>query len=220
MGNGDFRPNGTGWQIVTVLYSLAGFGLLTATITYFTPVLSAAIRGQRLAVSISLMGRTPTAILCRSWNGDSFNLFEQEAQTLRNQLIQHSRSHLAYPVIHYFDSSAPEASAIRNLAAIDEALTTILHAGRQSAEELPQIQLLRQTMDSYLDTVLNDSVIEDAQNDPGEWRDVDPTDSDLGLDPEKVRLLGDTPEVRERRHLLQNLLACDGWRVRDVVVPI
>ncbi len=215
MGNGDFRPNGSGWQVVTVIFSLAGFGLLTATITYFVPVLSAVIRAQQLAVNISLIGRTPAAVLRWAWNDGDFSRLEQEAASLRSLLTRHSRSHLAYPVIHHFGSNERGTSAVLMLVVLDEALTTLLHAGRQPWEELPQIDLLRRAIDAYLATVsagLPGGCVEKN----GPWQVASAGGEGSGLDPAKARELAGLPDVRERRRLLRQLLASGGWRVRDV----
>lgn len=51
MGNGDFKPADQFWQIVTSLFSFAGFVFITTTISYFVSVSSAIINKRTLSLS-------------------------------------------------------------------------------------------------------------------------------------------------------------------------
>ena len=56
LGMGDFIPNGHGWQMATSIASLHGLFLVTLSITYLLPVVSAVVEKHSLAAFISGLG--------------------------------------------------------------------------------------------------------------------------------------------------------------------
>ena len=69
LGIGDYRPKGAFWQFATVLCAAQGFAVITLSITYIVPIVSAVTQKRQLAVLISQLGVSPETILIRAWNG-------------------------------------------------------------------------------------------------------------------------------------------------------
>jgi hypothetical protein len=57
LGNGDFRPDGPLWRMATVLAAGNGFGLVTLSISYLVPVVSAATEKRQLAAHLHALTR-------------------------------------------------------------------------------------------------------------------------------------------------------------------
>ncbi len=210
LGLGDYRPQGGLWQLLTAIASISGFFLLTLSISYLVPVLSAAVENRQLALWISTMGSTPQQILIRAWNGKNFKRLSDHVPQLTLKLLLASERHLAYPVLHFFHSGDIEASLAVNAFRLDDALT-LLEAGIEAAAQPPlaDYQPLRLALDNYLKTT-STTVTPKASAAP------DP----LSLAP--LRMAGipttddaafrrRTEDLRERRQRLLGLCEKHGW---------
>lgn len=130
LGNGDFRPNGTVWQMTTVAMTASGLILVTLSITYLVPIATAAAAQRQLSTFIFSLGGTPQELLVRAWTGEDFGVLETHLTNLAPDLHAAGQSHLTYPVLHYlhptdFQSAIPNAFV--NLALALELLDTAVH---------------------------------------------------------------------------------------------
>lgn len=138
LGIGDFTPNGSGWQLATVVCSFSGLFLITLSISYMLPVLSTAIEKRQLAAMIRDLGSDPMSVLIESWDGHGFDqLFRKFSSTLSPMIHLHAQRHLEYPIIHYFHGNKPELSLAIGIATLDEAFTLIAHAIAAEARPHP-----------------------------------------------------------------------------------
>ena len=87
LGLGDFRPAGSGWQIVTAACAANGLLALTMAVTYLMPVLSAATAKRQLAAGIHCLGSTPDGILELCWNGSHFRGIEESLNDLLPDIL-------------------------------------------------------------------------------------------------------------------------------------
>ena len=122
LGMGDFIPTKDWAKILTSFYSFTGLILLTMSVTYFIPVLSAVIEQRKLGIKLSGLGDSPQQILLNAWNGKNFDRLLNKVDDLSDSIIKYSQQHRAYPVIHFFHSIDEETTVILQLARLHETL--------------------------------------------------------------------------------------------------
>ena len=98
-------PSGDIWRVLTSIYSFTGLILLTMSVTYFIPVLSAVIDQRKLGITLGTLGSSPEEIVLTSWNGKNFEPLISKVDALSDSIIKYSQQHRAYPVIHYFHNN-------------------------------------------------------------------------------------------------------------------
>ena len=154
MGNGDFQPNGMPWLVLVSVFSFLGLALITVSITYFIPVLSAVNAQKTLAVFINAIGDTPQQILINSWNGKDFSRLLGNSADLSTMLLQYSQNHLVYPIIHYFHSNEPKQSVVISLAMLNEAISLLVHAVAEGARpNNKDLHMLQKALQFYRNTI-------------------------------------------------------------------
>lgn len=126
LGNGEFRPAGSIWQLATVAATLTGLTVVTLAVTYLILVVSAASERRQLAGAIARLGDSPDQILTNAWTGTDFDDLSQRLEALTERIDGLTESHLAFPIIHYFHSPERTHSAPAMIAALDDALTILL----------------------------------------------------------------------------------------------
>jgi hypothetical protein len=215
LGLGDYVPRGAGWEVATALASLNGLFLVTLSITYVLPVLSAAVYRHQLAAAISDLGDTPEEIVRRAWNGRDFEQLATPLAQLVPMIELHAHRHLAYPILHYFHAHEPRAAASLSLAALDEALL-ILRDGVAPRARLPEI-CVRPAQEAIggLLTILHKRFVTPQSEAP-------PPATLGGLEEAEIPLatLHDFHEATERRRVrrafLRAFIEDDGWTWDEV----
>lgn len=129
LGNGDYKPVGA-WQLATVVASVNGLMVVTLSITYLVPLLSAVVERRALAERISLLGGTIEEVVAKlaSTNVDAVRT---EVEVFPQFLLLLKERHLAYPVMHYFQSRDRDAATAVNLAVLNEALLLVCEGAIQ-----------------------------------------------------------------------------------------
>ncbi|GAB3645311.1 potassium channel family protein [Glycomyces tarimensis] len=126
LGLGDYAPGTPGAQVGTALASLSGLFLVTLSITYLVQVIQAVIHKREVAEQIHSLGQDAEQIIACGWTGSGFSsMFEQHLVSLTAPLLRMGEQHLAFPVVHYFHSTAPRKAPARAVAALDDALLLI-----------------------------------------------------------------------------------------------
>jgi hypothetical protein len=215
-GSSNLEPDEAGWSTAVALLTLSGVILLTLVIAWILPVVAAVVQKRALASKISALGGTPEQIICRSWTGRDLGDLNLHLLPLIGELTVLAQRHLAYPVIHYFHSSAVRTAIGPRLAALDEALTLITAGGLDDIERGTRLDVsvtrpLRQAISDYLSTL--------------EYVFIDPAD-DVPIPPAYGRLVQEgildedcisralearTKELETRRALLHGYVLHDGW---------
>jgi Ion channel len=215
LGLGDYKPQGALWQFATATAAANGFILLTLSVTYIVPVVSAAVQKRTLAAHISFLGETPDEILLRAWTGSGFGSLGQDLTSLSPMIAATGQQHLAYPVLHYFHSGDSRTAIATSVAALDEALTIL--ADGVVPESRPNPAALgpaRQALGEFLRT-LNSAFIDPAEAPP-------PAPSSARLRSAGVPVVDDDALRRrlegaaDRRRLLLGLVDAYGWDWRTV----
>ncbi len=132
LGNGDFQPSGLLWQVLTVATAFNGMAVVTLSVTYFVPVVSAVIQRRQTAVHLFGLGQTPEEIVVGAWQS-SWQSLEGHLDSLTPQLSLLGQRHLAYPVLHYFHDADRGASLPIAVAVLDDALTLLLSGVSEDA---------------------------------------------------------------------------------------
>lgn len=217
LGMGDYVPQGDAWRVLTALASLNGLFLVTLSITYLLPIVSAATEKSQIADLLSTLGRTPEAIVQAGWNGEDFSSLESWLVDLSQKITLHAERHLAYPVLHYFHSTDRTSAIAPALGAFDEALS-LLAFGVAPEKRLPEATLgaARGAVEILLKR-LADSLVEP---------EAVPPRPDLGaLRAAGIPVVEDDAfqaQMRahdERRRLLHGFVCSDGWTWADVTAP-
>lgn len=125
LGLGDFVPDGPVWRVFTVLCVLSGLVLITLAVTYYTAVLGAVVQKQQFGELVRTLGDSPAGIVAGAWDGESFEGLDTVLSSLASLLALHTRRHYAYPVIHYFRTSEPEAALAVQSARLGDALVLL-----------------------------------------------------------------------------------------------
>lgn len=208
LGNGDFIPRGSFWQITTTVASASGMLFITLSVTYVLSVLGAVTQKRAFANNVRGLGSQSTELLEASWDGDAFRGLEVPLNTIATQLNTLTSNHKAYPILHYFYSDRVEQAPTVNIAVLDEALS-LLQFG-VAEEKRPTgilLQEVRSSVQSYLE-VVGSAYIEPADRTPptpelSMLRDTGiPTVSDREFD-------ASIAELDDRRRTLLGLVESD-----------
>lgn len=216
LGLGDYKPLGPFWQIVTAVAALNGFFLVTFSISYLIPVVSAATAQQQLSSYISTLGKSSDEIVVKAWNGKDFGILAQHLTALTPMLTLHAQLYPAYPVVRFFHSDRRSYAAAPSIAALDEALT-LLEFGVKPEYRPDAVALypLRQAISELIETLCF-TFIEPSKQIP-------PSPSLQQLRQYGIPVVSDkafeiaVKDLAKRRKLLLALVLNDGWCWDDVI---
>lgn len=216
LGIGDFAPQGTLWRIITPVAALSGFLLLTLSITYLLPVVSAVVEKRQLAASISSLGWTPQEILRSGWDGESLGSLEQPLISLAQRIEVHAQRHLAYPVLHFFHSTEKRTAVAPRLAALSEALELIRQMPPEAQPPPASVRAARGAIDGFMNVlgpVLAPSPAQRTAPEPPAANLLREAGLPIGeASPDGTGSLDTT----RRRRLLRAFVEDDGWCWTDV----
>lgn len=212
LGNGEFIPHGSFWQVYTAIVSFTGFTFITMSLTYLVPVLSAVSSKRQIGQYIHQCGTTPLEILKNSGK-DNFEELEEHLSKLNTMIMSHSQQHLAYPVLHYFHESNKYFSTILNLAALDEAISLLLYSEKKQDGLNPaKVQFFRKTLTNYLEIIrLSYSHGKQGEEPPiPEFTPEEKRNLPIIIDEEELRK--EWGKQSERRSILHKIVVDDGWK--------
>jgi len=215
LGIGDFMASNNFWRIITDLYSFTGLILITMSVTYFIPVLSAIIKQRKLGINISSLGSSPQEIILNAWNGKDYAFFKLQLLSFSDALLEHNQNHRAYPVIHYFHNSNKEHAIILQLSRLNEAIY-ILDNCLNHEYSIPkqEISSIKSALNNYTKVVKEVSKISIKKSPPSA--------PDLSMLKKNNMLKPDFSGIEFSKHIQQNrlvfltLLEQDGWQWDDV----
>ncbi|MER2999209.1 potassium channel family protein [Pontibacter populi] len=217
LGVGDYIATTNAWRIITSLAAFSGLAFITASITYFVPVLSAVGLQSKLSLYISSMGKTPQLILVNSWDGKDFSSFFDTTSDLCQMLMQHTMNHHSYPVIHYFHNNQVKLAIAPAIVLLDEAYHLLELAG---AKDELKMEMLQITLKTYKET-MKESFLKNTKA----HREAPTPDlaqlHKAGIpvkDTDQVKQVFEQ-ELHEHRQLLTSLLEKDGWSWKEVYDP-
>ena len=215
LGIGNYVPNGHVWEIYTAGISFFGLILLTLSISYIIPTLSADLQKRNLCIYVSSLGESPEKVIINGWNGKDLSNLTTHFHKISQQIMLYGQHHLAYPILHYYHSNNPLESPAMALTALDEALTIILlYIPEHLRPTSLSLFILRRSINSYLQT-LHDAFIKplDKSPPPPDLKHL----ADAGIPLKNTdNVKSDYEELSDRRKLLAALVFNDGWRWEDM----
>ena len=206
LGMGNFKPVSPFFEVVTSCFSFFGFIFFTSSMTYFLSVSSAVVRKRTLAKSINNLGNQPEIIANKLLSLDSSYSYQQ-VHTLQELVDQHSVSHQAYPVVHYYSRSEEKDCFSINISRLDEALSIIINSnkGENLQEELG---LLRAAISNFLQNLDKNF----SRSLPNIGKQLNEQDVPSYLNE------FDSKKLNERRRILKSLLKSEGFSWNNVIV--
>ena len=210
LGRGDYLPSSTPWHLLAGLAAANGFFLVTLSIAYLFPVVSAATQKRALAVYITSLGGTADQILTRAWNGKNFGNLDQHLVNLTPLIVELGEKHLTYPVLHYFHTKERSRCLPLSISALDEAITLLDYAVRADCRPDPAtLNAIRRANAAFLKT-LKSAYLEPSK--------LEPQHSPLKLlrisgipTVEEYCFIKSTEQINQRRRLLLAFVENDGW---------
>lgn len=120
LGNGDFKPNGSAWQVLTGVAAGSGLLLITLAITYLLSVVSAVVSARAFAVQVMGLGSSPEEAVAAGWDGKTLRGLNWSFHSANSALSSLSQQYLAYPVLRYFHASNASSSDVLALQRLDQ----------------------------------------------------------------------------------------------------
>lgn len=122
LGVGDYVASSDAWRVATAIASGSGLILITLSIAYLVPVVSAVVGKRRVAGTIAGLGSTPHALILHAWDGQGFDGLTHPLSSLQSDIEDIKQKHGAYPVLHYFHNRVRREQIALMLATLDEAI--------------------------------------------------------------------------------------------------
>lgn len=213
MGLGDQEPLNGSWGFASSLFSFFGLVFITLMVSYILPLLSKMVDKKEFSLFIHHLGESPQKLILYFWNGKDFSRIQQLSTELQQNILHISKSHQAYPILHYFHSHLKSHSLEVSLCLLDEALSIMQHHIATDQWDEKDILPLRRALTDYLGTIkmlygykIKEQVIAPKP--------------DLSLlSKEKVKLKENTWEENQRKALWFELLRSKGWTWKEVYPP-
>lgn len=203
-----------GWRFLSTFAALSGLILVTLSISYFVPVLSAATERRRCAAYISTYGLTPQQIVLETWGGLGLQELHDYLNNIIPMLADLTERHLAYPVLYSLHSADRRTALTPSIAALDEALT-IVEFGLNHEGPLPHsVTATRRAIARFFETL---------QQFPEEEAEVPPAPSLKPLIREGIPTVkektfaADVERLEDHRRLLLAIVREDGWTWEETV---
>jgi len=205
LGNGDFVPNGSFWEIATSWASLNGLFMLTLAVTYLLAIIEAVVAKRSFASQVWTLGHDAEEFILHTWNGHDFPAVELQIVSLMEQLQLVTEQHHAYPMLHFYHEAEKRQSVAHNLAVFSEVLLTYEHEIVEAVRPAPAALLPAQrAIEEFLDT-LRSAFVEpsDKQQDAPSLARL--TAAGIPVLP-RAEFEAAVHERRERRQLLRGFL--------------
>lgn len=153
VGYGDFAPEAPAWRLASTLAGLNGFFLITMSVTYFLPVISAVVEKRQIATVIASFGKSPSSLVDNSFERGEFQSLAEQLQELTWRIAGIAEKHMAYPVLHYFHPEDKNASLPVALVRLDEALSVIQHAFPELPHGNRHFRATQTVVDNFLNAI-------------------------------------------------------------------
>lgn len=209
LGVGDLFPVSPLWQVLTPVATLHGLFLLTLSITYLVPVMSAAVDRRSQAANLWAMGGNAASIVSGGWHLGSFEALDRALQSLAVDLMRTAERHPTYPALNYFHTGEARSDFRARIAALDDAVSLLLHAVPLSARPTPAtLTTLQRVVDDLLRSAGHAN---DRPGDPPPLPDLAPlVAAGVPLRP-RAEIEEAFATLSNRRRRLYNSVAEVGW---------
>jgi hypothetical protein len=131
VGYGDFVPGGFPWTFWANFAAFTSTVLLTTSLSYLLPIISASIERKYLAQRVFSIGTTVDEFLATAWSEPGRGALDQYILQVISDIDSHAHKHLVYPILHYFHSVDPERAPSRAMLLFADAHFLISHVVRR-----------------------------------------------------------------------------------------
>jgi len=215
LGMGDYTASADVWRIITSIYSFTGLIILTMSVTYFIPVLSAVIDQRKLGISLSTLGSSPEEIVLSGWDGKNFDRLVGKIDEISDSIIKYSQQHRAYPVIHYFHNNKEKNAIILQLARLYEALLIISDNVKEEIRpENEDLKPLLVAYENYFEVIAEVTHIKLLDSSP--QAAVTPRLIEKELISENISIKNYSEDISRKRLFFKTLVRQDGWSWEQV----
>ncbi len=167
LGLGDYRPDGDVWKLLTTVVAGNGFLILSLSASYLIPLLSAATTVRSTALQVRTLGATPAGMVVAAWDGTGFGGLESRLTALIAPVIHTGQQHLAYPVLHHFQSSDKRAALSVQLVRLDEMISILKHGvAPEMRPSAPALDALARAIGFHIEVLQRSQVEEDRPPPP------------------------------------------------------
>lgn len=202
------------WQFVEQLAAISGLALVGLSISYVIPVVQAVVEKRRIAAYVDALGRDAVEALERSWNGADLGDLHLHLIAVTQDLAGLAERYLAYPIVHYFHSTARRTAIGPAIATLDAILVLNEHVLAEEVRLGPSTtRPLERSLWWFLEMAAPDHA---EPADHATWPDLGPlrrAGIPLAADDPLPPLTGDLLARQER---ILGYLAHDGWAVDEV----
>ena len=154
VGNGDYKPQGDIWQLLSSFVAFTGMGMVTLSITYLMQIVSSVVTKRSFASQVTSIAKTADSFVVAQWTGDSFGAIELQLNSLSGQLAILNEQHLAYPILHYYHAKNADKSSAIALPVLDDALTIMMECIEEKQRPAATILIsCRASITSYLSSL-------------------------------------------------------------------
>lgn len=163
LGLGDHVPEGFPWTILSNSASFGATFLITISLSYVLPVISAANKRKELAEQLNALGEDPYEIIETCWARGRGEFANQQISTTIKTLNDLAHQHLLYPVLHYFHNADLMQASSRAVLSFSDAFFLISRAAaNEDRPPLAAQKVFWSTLNTYRKIVSSKSRPEEA----------------------------------------------------------
>jgi hypothetical protein len=218
LGVGDYVASNDMWRVVTAVASGSGLILITLSITYLVPVVSAVTGKRRVAGTIAGLGTTPHELLLHAWDGRGFDGLSQPLSSIQSEVEDIHQKHGAYPVLHYFHNRQRREQIALMLAVLDEAIQLLRSGVAESVRPRWMLHEPTRAAIGELLLMLEDDFVQPASEPPP----ITPLHAlrEAGVPVvSEERYETAMHQERDRRRRVHGFVQDAGWSWSDVIDP-
>lgn len=153
LGNGEYVPSSTAWQIATLGAAATGLALVTLAVTYILNVVQASSRRRALATTIWTLGDDADAMVHRA--GADPRHVNDQLWSLVELFADVREQHVSFPVLHYLHSTDRHRALPAQAAELAVALERLRASGSTATTPLSPsiVESLARVVDEYIQAV-------------------------------------------------------------------
>ncbi len=210
LGYGDYVPSGSPFTLIAIGSCFVATVFITVAVSYVLAVINAAIERKLLAQAVHCLGHEPLTVIENAQLGNERGSLVNQVLEIAASLDAHSHKHLAYPILHFFHSSAWEAAPAPAVKTLSDAFFLAQYSKR--AELVPP-RGLQHVVGCSIDTFLSlaDARITLPETHVDDTREILDQCEAFGVAVDSEEMRAALPEYLERRACLRRQEGQDGW---------
>jgi hypothetical protein len=218
LGNGDLKPQGEIWRLITNILSFSGLVFITMTVSYLMNVLAGDTQKRKLSRTLLVLGNTPSKMAKNLLDKRFMKSMDSYLTLLGDDIFSLSKYLESYPILHYYHASSYSEALNLNLTVLDEALSLIICSNKKKKMlKWPLLNYLRKSITSYIQTQQKHLTVLDSEI-PTVHHIREINLMNIGSF-EESQVFQNYGKIENRRKILQSLLRQSGYGWDDVFTP-